>query len=102
MGLLHYQCNRGCGIFRLIVGYYIEIRIRQIRIQIIKSKPSLIALPPHELIWYCAIYAVSSLHELNPYEFLTDPFVKSFLHKWNIYEVSFPHGQIRYEFSEYL
>jgi hypothetical protein len=60
--------------------------------------PSLIALPPYELIWYCAIYAVSSLHELNPYEFLNDPCVKSCGHKWNIYGFSFPHGQIGCEF----
>ena len=64
--------------------------------------PSLIALPPHELIWYCAIYAVSSLHELNSYDVLDDSFVKSRGHKWNIYGVSFPHGQIRCEFSSYF
>ena len=36
MGLLHYQCNRGCGIFRLIVGYYKISLFQQIEVGILK------------------------------------------------------------------
>ena len=72
------------------------------QIAIHKFIPYLIAIPPHELIWYWAICAVSSLDELNPHEVLNYEFVKNCGHKWNIYEVSFPHGQIPYEFSNYV